>query len=138
MRFRDSLRGASRRAVLVAVSLAITLAMAGIDSGAAVASARAPRPAGSGAHLRNAARLAVVGGALPAAAVGKRYSYRFRVASGGTASWAPLTELPLGLALDPVTGVLSGVPEEAGTQGLVVSAARGGAHPAIGSASATL
>jgi hypothetical protein len=59
-----------------------------------------------------------MGGTLPAAVVGKPYSYRFRLAGGGAASWAPLAGLPLGLALDPATGVLSGVPEEAGTHRL--------------------
>jgi hypothetical protein len=76
--------------------------------------------------------------AMPAAVVGKQYSYQFTIAGGGSASWAPLTELPLGLTLDPVTGVLSGVPRQAGGQDLAVSAARAGAHPAIGSKNAYL
>src|SRR6266700_5060536 len=102
------------------------------------AAAAAPGPAGNGAHPGRVARLAVAGGALPAAVVGEPYTYRFKLAGGGAASWAPLAGLPLGLALDPSTGVLSGVPEEAGTQQLVVSASRGGAHPALGSGSAVL
>jgi hypothetical protein len=78
-----------------------------------------------------------MGGALPAAVVGKPYSYQFHVADGGSASWSPLADLPLGLALNPATGVLSGVPEEAGSQQILVSASRG-VHPALGSASSVL
>jgi hypothetical protein len=70
--------------------------------------------------------------------VGKPYSYRFRVAGGGTASWVPVSDLPLGLSLDPATGVLSGGPEVAGTQQVLVSASRGGQSPATGSVSAVL
>jgi len=96
------------------------------------------RPAGTSAHPGKVGKLVITGHSLPATAVGKPYSYQFKVAGGGSASWAPLTELPPGLTLDPVTGVLSGVPREAGTQDLVVSAARAGAHPAIGSINAVL
>ncbi len=131
MRNAYSLRWARRR-VLPAVPLVIALAVAGI-AGGAVASASPVRPAGSGAHPRGAARLALTGGTLPAAVVGEPYSYQFLVGGGGTAAWYPIAPLPLGLTLDRDTGVLSGIPEEAGDQQLVVSAARGGAHPALGS-----
>jgi hypothetical protein len=89
-------------------------------------------------HPGHVAKLAVIGGVLPAAMVGKPYRYQFRVAGGRPAFWSPLSGLPLGLALDPVTGVLAGVPEEAGTAPVVVSASSGGAHPATGSARAEL
>src|SRR5579871_1048659 len=140
MQFLDQLPGTSRRAALLAASLAITLTTVGLVGGPAW-----------GAHSPNVAKLAITGARLPglgddphgafrlpAAVVGKPYSYKFMIAGGGAASWGPLTELPLGLTLDPDTGVLSGVPEQAGTDDLAVSAARAGAHPATGSKIADL
>jgi hypothetical protein len=82
--------------------------------------------------------IGVIGGTLPRAVVGRPYSYRFRAADNGTALWLPDSGLPLGLSLDPQTGVLSGVPEVTGSQQVIVSAARGGASPALGSGSGFL
>src|SRR5712691_9023658 len=115
MRYLDSLLGASRRAMLLVASLVVTVATAGLASGGAIANASTSHS--TGRHAPNGVgKLVVQGGTLPAAVVGKPYSYQFRVAGGGAASWAPLTDLPDGLALDPTTGVLSGVPREALSQ----------------------
>ncbi|HET7017195.1 MAG TPA: putative Ig domain-containing protein [Streptosporangiaceae bacterium] len=130
--------GTVRRALPLAASMVVTVATAGVASLGGVASASMSGPAGRGVRPVQAAKLAVMGGPLPAAAVGRPYRYQFRVVGGRPASWSPLSGLPLGLALDPVTGVLSGVPEEAGTMPVAVSAASGGAHPAAGSARAEL
>ena len=144
MRFVAWQPGARRRALPLAASMVVTVATAGVASLGGVASASMSGPAGKtahpviGVHPGHVAKLAVMGGALPAAVVGQSYRYQFRVAGGRPASWSPLSGLPLGLALDPVTGVLSGVPEEAGTAPVEVSASSGGAHLGVGSVRATL
>jgi hypothetical protein len=130
--------------MLLAASTAITLTTVGLVSGAPVAHAGSLRPINA-VHPRTVAKLAIrLPGleddphAMPAAVVGKPYSYQFKIVGGGTASWGPLTELPLGLTLNPDTGVLSGIPRQAGTQDVAVSAGRAGAHPAIGSKTTVL
>ena len=119
----------SRRGISLVAALVSMVSMAGAATGGVAAAASTASPA-----RPSVGQLAVTGGMLPAAIVGRPYRYQFRVADGRPASWSPLSGLPLGLALDPVTGVLSGVPEEAGTAPVAVSAASGGAHPALGSA----
>jgi hypothetical protein len=124
--------------MLLVASIVVTMATAGLASAATVAKASASPAVGGRVPNGKAGRLVIAGGSLPPAAVGQPYSYQFRVAGGRAASWAPLTDLPDGLALDPTTGVLSGVPREALSQQILVSASRGGAHPAVGSTSAVV
>ncbi|HXS62810.1 MAG TPA: putative Ig domain-containing protein [Streptosporangiaceae bacterium] len=114
--------GAGRRATLFAASVVITVATAGLASAGAIANGRTLHPTGSRAQNAKVGRLVVEGGRLPSAVVGQPYSYQFRVAGGGATAWAPLSDLPAGLALDPNTGVLSGVPREAISQQILVSA----------------
>ena len=130
--------------MLLAASTAITLTTVGLVSGAPIAHAGSLRP-NNAVHPRSVAKLAIrLPGmeddphAIPAAVVGKPYSYQLKIVGGGTAAWSPLTELPLGLTLNPDTGVLSGIPRQAGTQDVAVSAGRAGAHPAIGSTTTVL
>ena len=109
--------------MLLAASTAITLTTVGLVSGASIAHAGSLRPSNA-VHPRSVAKLAIrLPGmeddphAIPAA--GRRRPavlLPIQDRRQRAASWAPLTELPLGLTLDPDTGVLSGVPRQAGTR----------------------
>jgi hypothetical protein len=133
--------------MLLAASTAITLTTVGLGGGVPIAHAGSLRPINA-VHPRSVAKLAITGrwieddphgtAAMPAAVVGKPYSFQFKIVGGGSAAWSPLTELPLGLTLNPDTGVLSGIPRQAGPQDVAVSAGRAGAHPAIGSKTTVL
>ena len=123
----------SRRGISLVAALVSMVSMAGAATGGVAAAASTASPA-----RPSVGQLAVTGGTLPAATVGQPYSYQFHVADDGAAAWTTLVSLPLGLVLDRNTGVLSGIPEEAGTQYVIVSAARGGAHAALGSGAASL
>lgn len=64
-----------------------------------------------------------VAGTAPAGRVGSAYTYTF-VGSGGISpyTWSYTGTLPLGLSLDPSTGVLSGTPTTAGSYSFTVIA----------------
>src|SRR5262245_29805870 len=102
---------AGGRGTALVAALVIPLAMAGQAAAGVSAAASHGRQASTTAGAA-VARLTILDGNLPAAMVGRPYSYRFRVGGGGTAFWVPVGGVPLGLALDPETGILSGVPEE--------------------------
>ncbi|UFS58960.1 putative Ig domain-containing protein [Subtercola endophyticus] len=57
-----------------------------------------------------------------AGTVGKPYSYRFTASGDPAPTFAAVTTLPTGLALDPVSGTLSGIPTVCGSYTLGIDA----------------
>jgi hypothetical protein len=84
--------------MLLAASTAITLTTVGLVSGAPMAHAAGSSRSGKVINPKNFARLAIklpgpeddphARPALPAAVVGQPYSFQFKIAGGGPASWA--------------------------------------------------
>jgi Putative Ig domain len=66
--------------------------------------------------------LTPAGGPLPPATVGQEYSQQFQ-ASGGVGPYTYAIDVPPpGLALDPNSGILAGVPTQAGTAQFTITA----------------
>jgi hypothetical protein len=77
---------------------------------------------------------------LPPASVGKPYTATLQSSGGlGTASWAvTVGSLPAGLTLNAATGVISGTPNAAGQNGLVVTTTNAGPPSLSSTASLSL
>ena len=82
---------------------------------------------------------AVTSGAPASAVVGTAYTTTF-VASGGTIpyTWSSTGTLPVGLTLDPATGILSGTPTSVGTSAFTVTATDANGQPASANVSLTV
>jgi hypothetical protein len=85
--------------------------------------ASSPEKAAIRLRLKRSAPPSFIADNPPDGTLGDAYSYTFSLADTGSAVFGVASgTTPVGLSLDPVTGILSGVPKKKGTFTFVVSA----------------